>query len=97
MKAFTKDEVLAINQVLDTMTIAIYKQEDDSTKCSAVAALIDTIRGSVYDAEHYDLPLWMAEGILYTLVMMYTGLNKYKSEITDIIWDAYFRNVKESV
>lgn len=97
MKAFTKDEVLEINQVLDTMTLAIYNQEDDFTKRSAVAALIDSIKGSVYDAEHYDLPLWMTEGILYTLVIMYTGLNEYKSKITDIIWDAYFRNVKESV
>ena len=97
MKAFTKDECINMNKILDEIKLTIYTQESDTVKRSGVNALIDGIKSDMFDAEIYDLPMLITEGQLYALTMLYLGIGKYRTQISDIIWDAYFRNVKESV
>ena len=96
MKAFTKDEYIKLKNLLGEIELTIYVQEADSCKRHAVDALIEGIKSDMFDAEIYDLPMLMTEGQLYTLAMLYTGIAKFRSQISDIIWDAYFRYDKES-
>ena len=95
MKAFTKDEYQRISKLLEKMHADIMEQENDIVKMSGVRAIIDGIKTDVYDAECYDLPMLMTEGQLHALTMLYTGINKYRAQISDIIWEVYFRNVEE--
>lgn len=96
MKAFTKDEYQLISKNLDYMAADIAEQEKDCIKLSAVRAILDEIKTDVYNAEVYDLPMLITEGQLYALTMLYTSINKYRGKISDILWDAYFRNDEEN-
>ena len=96
MKAFTKEECMNLHRILDEIRLTIYTQESDDIKRSAVNALIDGIKSEVFDAEIYDLPMLITEGQLYALTMLYLGIGKYRSQISDIIWDAYFRHEIEN-